>query len=94
MTISIGMDTSVRWLTGAMLAGLALGAVGLALFETYLNPHQICTAPYGAAITATHPAPSRGDCSLTNALFYVGIGCFGLGALLSLGSTAIKIWRR
>ena len=94
MAISIGMDTSVRWLTGAMFAGLALGAVGLVLFETYLHPHQICIAPVGAAINVEHPAPSSGDCSLTNALFYVGIGSFALGALLALGSTAIKLRRR
>jgi hypothetical protein len=94
MAISIGMDTSVRWLTGAMFTGLALGAVGLVLFETYLHPHQICVAPYGAAITVAHPAPSPGDCSLKNALFYVGIVSFALGAVLALGSTAIRLRRR
>jgi len=94
MAISIDMDTSVRWLTGALLAGLALGTVGLALFETYLHPHQICIAPYGTAITVAHPAPSSGNCPLTNALFYLGIGSFVVGGLLVFGSTAIKLGRR
>lgn len=82
----------MRWLRSVFMVGLVLGISGVILILGYSHHHQVCFAPYGAAITALRPAPSRGDCSLVNSLYYLGIGLACMGALLLIGAGVRKLW--
>jgi hypothetical protein len=82
----------MRWQRGVLVAGLIVAAAGVALMVAYLHRHQVCIAPDRAAISAAHPAPST--CSLTDVLFYLGMGATALGAVVIVGATAVRHRRR
>ena len=88
------MERRTKRLTAVLIAGLVIAAAGVFLYLAFRHHHQICIAPYGAAITNSHPAPSRGNCSTVDSLFYLGIGAFVLGGVVSLGAVAAKSRQR
>jgi hypothetical protein len=73
-----------------LLTGLFIGTVGIALVVLSDHHHAVCTAPFGLPITVGQPPPSRGNCSLFNSLFYLGIGLGVLETVLAFGTLAAK----
>ena len=84
----------MKRLRAVLIAGLVVYAAGIVLYFAFRHHHQICIAPYEAVILASHPPPSRGDCTVVNALFYLGVGTIPLGAVLALGAAAAMLRRR
>jgi hypothetical protein len=78
----------LKWI---LIAGLILGAAGLALFLGFTHHHHVCIAPYASSIPVGSTPPSRGNCTLVGFLYFLGIGMTVLGVILVMVSAVANL---